>query len=354
MDKTVFGTRLKLARRMAGMSLQDLADTLQGQITKQSLNKYELGLMLPTSEILNRISKALNLKPDYFLKPTNVAIGEIQFRKQVSLSKKIEEAVIEKARDYIERFLEIENILSLGTKFVNPLSGDVVQNSADVELAAQKLRNVWDLGNAPLSNIVQILEQKGVKVFLIDEVDQFDGFAAYATDGIPLVVVNTKDRSVERVRFTIIHELAHLLLEFNGMVNTDKKLVEKFCHLFSSCFLLPTSQLIDLIGGKIRSYIKIEELIIIKEQFGISIRAIAHRLKELKIITENYYQRWVIYLSKTHGAKHEPGKYKSDEKSKVLDQLINRALAEEIISISKAASLLNVDVSMIRKKFQSD
>ena len=80
-DQNIFGGRLRLARKMAGMSLQDLSDALIGKVTKQSLNKYEMGLMNPTSEVLMAISKALKMNADYFLKKNQVELGEIQFRK---------------------------------------------------------------------------------------------------------------------------------------------------------------------------------------------------------------------------------------------------------------------------------
>ncbi|MBA7548627.1 hypothetical protein ES705_41092 [subsurface metagenome] len=57
----------------------------------------------------------------------------------------------------------------------------------------------------------------------------------------------------------------------------------------------------------------------------------------------------MIYLSKTFGQKDEPGNYISEEKLKVFEQLINRALAEGLISMSKAAVLLNTDIKELRK-----
>jgi Zn-dependent peptidase ImmA (M78 family) len=104
-----------------------------------------------------------------------------------------------------------------------------------------------------------------------------------------------------------------------------------------------------MIGGKHRSYIAINELITIKEYFGISIRAIVHRLEGLGVISQSYYQRWMIYMSKTYGQKNEPGTYIGEEKLSVFERLINRALAEGLISISKAASLTNTSVQEIRK-----
>ena len=156
------------------------------------------------------------------------------------------------------------------------------------------------------------------------------------------------DKSIERIRFTVIHELAHLLLQFENNIISNQKQIEKYCHYFSSSFLLPNENLISMIG-KNRNYIAIQELISIKEYYGISMRAIILRLKELSIISEIYYKKWMVYLSKTSGHKDEPGSYNGVEKQKVFEKLINRAIVEGSISLSKAASLLNIDINELRK-----
>lgn len=352
LDPQVFGSRLKLARKMAGMSLQQLSDSIANKVSKQSLNKYELGQMKPGSELLFTISKALSVKPDYFLKQGILELGKISFRKKAALPKTVEEAIVEKARDYVERYMELESLIGVQVLFNNPLKSISINNKEDVKIAAEKLRLEWELGNEPISNLVEMLELKGIKVQLIEDSDSFDGFAGFSKNNIPVVVINTSNRSIERIRFTIIHELAHILLSFVDSVTLDKKILEEYCHYFSSCFLLPEKSLITRIGGNKRSYISINELIHIKEQFGISIRAIVHRLKTIKVINDTYYQKWMVYMSKTYGSKKEPGGYRGEEAGTHFNMLIDRAISEGIISFSKAASLANCSIEQIRNEYQ--
>jgi Zn-dependent peptidase ImmA (M78 family)/transcriptional regulator with XRE-family HTH domain len=352
LSDNVFGTRLKLARKMAGMSLQDLSDALGNKVTKQALSKYEQGEMNPTSAVLLAIANSLHLKPDYFLKKQSLQFGEVLFRKRAALSKKEEEAIVERVRDYVERYVELEEILNVQASFVNPLNDFAITQKSDVEKAAIKLRKDWNLGDNPIPNILEMLELKGIKVVLIDDVDALDGLAVITSTGIPIVVVNRKDKSIERLRFTIIHELAHLLLNLSA-VKDNPKVEEEWCHFFSSCFLIPSHMLLQMMGGGKRTYIYINELIKIKEYYGISIRAIVHRLRELTIITDNYYQRWIVYMSKTYGQRNEPGEYKGEEASKGFDLLIARGLSEGFLSLSKAAALCNTDINNLRRKYVS-
>jgi len=63
------GERFTSARRMRGLSLQELADKLTDighPITKQALNKYEHGTSRPNSFMYYALLEVLDIKPDYF------------------------------------------------------------------------------------------------------------------------------------------------------------------------------------------------------------------------------------------------------------------------------------------------
>ncbi|PIV94726.1 MAG: DNA-binding protein [Flavobacteriaceae bacterium CG17_big_fil_post_rev_8_21_14_2_50_33_15] len=345
----IFGSRLRSARMIAGLSLRELSEKIDNEVTKQSLSKYENGLMQPSSEVLFSLSEALNLKVDFFLKNNFVEFKSVDFRKKRSLSKKDEEAILEKARLYYENYSEIENILGIGNSFHNPIEDLLIQNFDDIERAAEVLRESWELGSQPISNLIEMLESVGIKVYTIEHGEDIDGVAIEVEGGSPLVIINTANKPLERLRFTIIHELGHSLLKFTQAILDDERLMEKMCHYFASCFLIPKSKLIEMIGGVKRTYIKINELIAIKEYFGISIRALVYRLQQIEIINTNYHKRWSIWLNNTYGSKNEPGNYVGIEKSYRFMQLIDRALSEELISVSKAAGLSNLSVSDIKR-----
>ncbi len=57
--ETPFGARLRAARKMAGLSMEDLAAKLDGMVTKQAISKYEQGRMLPSPEVLERLVEVL-------------------------------------------------------------------------------------------------------------------------------------------------------------------------------------------------------------------------------------------------------------------------------------------------------
>lgn len=101
------------ARKMVGMSLQDLADRLNNVVTKQSLNKNGQGKMKPDSELLIALSNVLIVPVEYFFSSPSVSaqLNNIDNRRLNSKVSKGEQIVIEeKAKEAFERYLELENV----------------------------------------------------------------------------------------------------------------------------------------------------------------------------------------------------------------------------------------------------
>ena len=153
--------------------------------------------------------------------------------------------------------------------------------------------------------------------------------------------------TIERKRFTALHELGHLLLSFSK--DLDHKQIEKLCHCFAGAMLIPYETFVAELGEQ-RSTISLHELISIKETYGISIQAIMARAYGLGIITKSAYLRFRMFVSKN--LKEDGwGNYQGKEHSDRFMQLIYRAAAEEIISLSKAANLSNQKLAAFRDEF---
>ncbi|MFH1981817.1 MAG: XRE family transcriptional regulator [Pseudomonadota bacterium] len=344
-----FGARLASARKMAGMSMQQLADATENAISKQAISKYEKGKMFPASDILIALAKALGVKPDYFYRDPHVKLTGLEFRKKSRLSVKDETRVKYQTLDFLERCTEIEGVMGLPGKFDNPLDGLVIKNREDVERAAQALRQAWNIGAGPVSKLMELLETKGVRILEADLPDMFDGLSAMA-DGIPVVTVN-KNYPLVRKRLTLIHELGHQLLLFKGC---DQRQIEALCHNFANAFLIPAEAIFEELGTHRRN-ISLMELKKLKGVYGISILALMVRAKNLGIISEGYYNRFFILANQQgwrSGKVQEPGQYIGLEKPNRFRQLVERAVAEEIISLSKGAELRNIGLAEFRKEFQ--
>jgi Zn-dependent peptidase ImmA (M78 family) len=344
-----FAERLKSARLMNGLSLQGLADKINNRITKQSLSKYELGQVVPDSEMIGILSDALAVRPDYFFSDQVLEFGTIEFRKLENYPAKERTRIVEIAKDELGRYLELEQILGIETRFENSLKNISIQSQNDIELAAETLRKAWGLGTGPLSNVIELLEDHHVKVLEIESTEEFDGFSTWVNGkNIPLIVLNKAklNEAPDRKRFTALHELAHVILEVNHLPEKEK---EKFCHAFATAMLIPAETLKNELGGK-RSKLSFNELGAIKQQYGISMQALVFRAKNVGLISDNYFRQFYAVFNQLGYRKSEPVGYEGAEHSNRFSQLLFRALAEDFISMSKAASLKNQKLAEFRNE----
>ncbi|MDA3860204.1 MAG: XRE family transcriptional regulator, partial [Melioribacteraceae bacterium] len=270
----IFAYRLKAARIQQGITIKQITEHLG--ISKQMVSKYENGKSMPDGKNLITLANLLKVKPNYFFNPATVSLENIKFRKKAKTTKSRIESIKINILNRMENYLLIEDILSIKSEFTNPLEGNQVNNIEDVEDLAIQLRTKWNIGNDPISNVIALLEANEIKIVEIDESidNSFDGLSVFVNDKFPAIVVN-KNYVIERKRFTLFHELGHLLLNINNKF-TDKE-QEKICDRFAGAVLLPKEILLEDIGVK-RNKITLNELIVFQKQFGISIPAIIYRL----------------------------------------------------------------------------
>lgn len=347
--KDIIAKRIKSARTLAGLSLRELSDKMNGIVSHNAITKYEKGLMMPDSKVLLALANTLNVKVDYFFRPYTIEIDNIEFRKKSKLPEKEVKSIKEEAIDTIARYIELEQFLNIGSEFENPIHHMRICDGEDVEVAVNALLNSWKIGFNALPNVIELLEDKEIKVIELNANEHFDGLSGWSNSKIPVIVIN-KNYPIERKRFTALHELGHLLLSFDE--NLEPKVKEKLCHRFAGAMLMPKETFL-LEFGENRRGVSLPELIAIKEAYGISIQALMARAKSLGVITEAYYIEFRMWVNKAEDHKKEIGfgSYVGKEHSTRFKQLLYRAASEEVISMSKAANLANQKLATFRDEF---
>ena len=219
-----------------------------------------------------------------------------------------------------------------------------VSEPDEVDRIVMKLIQSWHLGYDPIPSVIEMLEEKGVRVIEIDAPAAFDGLSTFVGN-IPVIVIN-KNFPDDRKRFTALHELGHLLLTIED--GADE---ERICHAFAGAMLLPDDCLNRLLGDT-RHNIALGELVSIKEQYGISIQAIIKRAELKGIIDSNATLRFWKYIS-SNKKEEGLGNYEGKEKSFRFDHLIYRLAAEDVVSLSKAANLAGLKVAELRDRLDA-
>jgi Zn-dependent peptidase ImmA (M78 family)/DNA-binding XRE family transcriptional regulator len=334
----MIGARIRRARKAKGLSLEKLALKV-GNITKQSINKYELGKATPSSDILLRIARVLDVKVEYFFRPFEVKLEKVNFRRKAKLSITEENRIKEISLDHLERYLMLEELLSAREITTKPFKklGFPIKQSIDTEEAAIKLRENWNLGLDPIENLTELLEEQGIKVIEVNGSNKFDGLSGLVDSKYAFIAIGSNWPG-ERQRFTLAHELGHLILDISP--DCESKNRETCCHRFAAAFLVPRETAISELGPR-RNYIPYQELILLKNKYGLSINAWIMRAFDLEVITESRKSRYFKDLSQRGWRKNEPHELPPERPAR-FKRLLLHALAEKVISESKASDILSV------------
>jgi Zn-dependent peptidase ImmA (M78 family)/DNA-binding XRE family transcriptional regulator len=333
----MIGERLKQARKAAGLTTRALAE--QAGVSAMAISKYETGKSMPSSGVLLALAKALGVRVEYFFRPTKIRLEEVEYRKHAHVPKRLLAQIDADVVEQVERFVELETFLPKTpvAEFRIPHGlPSRISAYGEIEALALRVRQDWKLGQNPIPELTDTLEERGVRVFLAAALhnESFDGLAA-RVDGTPVIVVG-KGWPGDRQRFTLAHELGHLILQNRLGPRLDP---EKAANRFAGAFLVPEPEVKKELGPH-RTWLEPQELCALKRTYGLSMQGWMHRARDLDILSEAHYLRMVRYFSAQGWRKREPCEAYPQEQPKLFEQLVFRALAEEAIGESKAAELL--------------
>ena len=295
--------RLKRFRLARGMSLDDLEAAIDGKVTKQALSKYERGKMRPSAVVLNRIAAALGVKSAQLWGEPACLVNCLAYRKRARLPKKEQERIESFVEELLEKRVAFQERIGEPKTLKLPIEALPVRKLEDAEGAALALRHDWNLGEDPITNLVDVLEDHQIHIIEVDADEGFDGISAIARDAngnaIASAIVTRRGTWGDRHRLNMAHELGHLTMDISDNVNQ-----EKAAFRFGAAFLAPASSLYQELGRKQR-HIQKDDLLYLKWRYGLSLQAILYRLNDLQIISDSHVQQWWIRINKLGWKKRE-------------------------------------------------
>jgi Zn-dependent peptidase ImmA (M78 family)/DNA-binding XRE family transcriptional regulator len=328
------GDRLKMARAKAGLSLRALAQRVE--VSPMAISKYERGLVVPGSAMLVKMANALQVKPDYFFRSTKVTLSSPSYRRKQSLSGKNQRMIMGEVQDWLERYMEVESLFfDQPPGFQTPENFPYrISSIQDAENAAEALRQAWGLGEDPIDNLSEVLEEKNLKVGLVEGEEGFDALTLWFDHAKWPVIALKRDIPGDRQRFSLAHELAHNLLLCDGPFKP-----ERAADRFAGALLVPAKAAMWELGPQ-RRHLDYLELHSLKHKYGMSMQAWIYRAKDLNIISEHVAARHFQDFSQRGWRHQEPGDQLPSEEPGRMKRLVMQALAENQISRSRAGELL--------------
>lgn len=322
------GTQIHKRRSILGLTMQDVVDRMSDKgvnISKAAISKYEKGQSVPRATVLQGLSHALDCSTEYLLKEAEQDIRWLRFRKRLRLKKRQELELKEAASEWLAaRLLVDESVGRHRGSFQLPTVG--IGNIDEAEEVAENVRKIWNLGEWPIESLSLVIEKSGVIVVEIESDGDLDGLSGVANGDIRFVVISA-GRPVDRMRMNLAHELGHVVIE----PSDDERSDEAAAFRFAAALLIPRTVVFDRIGKRRRT-IDLRELVLLKEEYGISAQALVRRCYDLEIISEWTYRQLNIEVRKRGWHKDEPGDCSQLERPTQFRSDLLRCISEGILS----------------------
>ena len=284
---------IKIARESRKLTQDELAKRLG--ISQVAVHKIETGLSQINDDLIDKLAIHLNYPISFFQNETKIINSGIRLhRKRLALNKKDEgyiDALMSIFTMSISKFLEYVDLeVNLPEILI-----DEYLSAYDI---ADKLREIWKIPCGSINNLIYYLEGNGIFVFEVDcDFSTFDAVSAYNNSlGVGIIIIN-KNQSPDRYRFTLAHELGHIIMHRSSISPN----IEKEANNFASAFLMPRNDIYeDLVD------LKFWDLPQYKQIWKVSMAALIYRAFDLKAIDSKKYASLNVRLSQEGYKKNEP------------------------------------------------
>lgn len=119
----------------------------------------------------------------------------------------------------------------------------------------------------------------------------------------PVIVVNTKNQTRARRLFTLVHELAHVLMGKSGISDpfVRKNAVERRCNRFAGAFLAPKTFIRSLLNATPSNHPDTDDVARVSRRLKISQEASVLRLEQLGFFAEGSHSSWLAIVKSSGG-----------------------------------------------------
>ena len=214
----------------------------------------------------------------------------------------------------------------------------------------------WGDDSAALEQWRQAIERVGIFVFKNSfKQKEISGFCL-RSDDFPLIYLNNSTTKT-RQTFSLLHELAHLLFNINGLSKFDRsyidhlpqhdRKVEVFCNAVASEVLIPSSDFKQQAAGLPADLTTAPEMTFARlaRRYGVSREAVLRRFLDLGRVDRAFYEEkaaeWNGQLKKSSGG----GDWYSTTKTYISDRMLREVFGRYFrnqVTANQAADYLGV------------
>lgn len=275
--------RLTQARVRAGVSKADLAAVVG--ISPAAIGQYEAGVNSPRPDVLDKLARTLNVRSGFFgigrplarIDTVNAHFRSLRSARVSDRQKALATATLVWELTFaLERYVKLPEadlpVVPAGT-----LPAD----------AAVLLRRHWGLPDGPVKHLVATAESRGIVAVVrpLGEIDAVDAFSVMILDRPIIITTPRRSENVFRHRFSVAHEIGHLLLHSD--IGDHSVMIEKEADEFAAAFLTPSSSM----DAALPQRLDLSALDRLGRTWGVSPHSLVRRMVERGRTTESSARR---------------------------------------------------------------
>jgi len=301
--------RLSEARELRGLTVSELSQEIG--VSRQAVYRYENGTQMPSPDILQNICSSLRFPITFFSSPRtsqNISDRPVFFRDMKTNQEKYRKIAYRWLQILCDQVTCFEKYLDLPA--VSLPDFDISDPSEltyeDIDIIAERLRKFWGLGNGPIDNVTQLLENNGFIVFRkYIEAEKMDA-CSLIVNGRPYILVNTYKHTCSRDIMNLAHEVGHVILHqsISSMDIMNSSCFDKLedqAWRFAKSFLMPPTVFQHEVG-----YPTLRHFVTLKSRWRTSIASMIMYCCDLGIIDEAKKQYFFREMTRMKIRKQEP------------------------------------------------
>jgi Zn-dependent peptidase ImmA (M78 family) len=329
--------RLQQARTEAKLSTRAVSEQLPAtaKVSHATIASYEKGMTAPDLKTLTALAAVYKRPLSWFLL-TGPSLKGVQFRETKSTVTKGErESYLAHGQRWLEAYWRLEQRLQMPLS--TPSACPKPSRRESPHDFAMRVRDWLHVGtDAPILQVIRTAQEAfGLRVIECVSPISIDGFAGrFGNENA--VVLNPRRTAWDRVRLTMVHEIAHVLYRDHFRDARADKEEEAARFEFGFYLLMPRQALANAFQGR-----SVVRLVQFKERFGVSLAAMVYRAGKEQILSERDTQKLWIEFAKRGWKRVEPGTV-CPERATRFEELYESAVEGGQLRPDETDSLLGV------------
>lgn len=321
-----------LGRQLRQISQSKLASRVG--ITQGHLSKIEQGLLEPAGELADRIAQAMGFPPSFLRQPDRVVGMPVSvhpmFRKKSNLGVKVLDSVEAELNIRIMNLRRLLKATELQPELPLPKL-DIDEYDGDAAEIARLVRRSWLIPRGPIDNLTEYVERAGCIIVDSDLGESDIDGVTVAMPGLPPCIFLNRNRPADRRRFTLAHELGHLVMH-----QVPSPTMEDEANEFASCLLMPAEDISSHLSS-----VTIPRLASLKPIWKVSMAALLMRAKSLGKVSAN--QNSYLWRQMAPYRRREPPELDfPQERPTTMDGLLGLHLRELGYSAAELSDALHL------------